>query len=169
ALLPAPKPVVISLLEGGDNPWIPDVHSLEAMAGDPSSAGGGITTIKGDLQSSGMAQGQCASVSVGKTRRNVQGGLEQGEHVKKPLGKRARKHLDCSTGQTQSKDSRSKEVCNKKSQNPCDGSEKSCQSYSDPVNQQHIRTGDRHFKCLECDKSYMRSCNLRIHQCVHTS
>lgn len=31
---PAPKPVVISLLEGGDDPWIPDVHSPEAVSGD---------------------------------------------------------------------------------------------------------------------------------------
>ncbi|POI19441.1 hypothetical protein CIB84_016814, partial [Bambusicola thoracicus] len=116
------------------------------MAGE-LSAGDGITTIKEDLQSSGMAQRQCVSISVGKTRKDVQGSTEQEEHVKKPLGnrpgKRARKCLDCSTGQKQCKDSMSKEVGHKKSQNPCDGS--------------------------ECDKSYIKSCNLHIHQWTHTS
>ena len=36
APLAAPRPVVISLLEGGEEPWIPDVRSPEAVPGDLS-------------------------------------------------------------------------------------------------------------------------------------
>uniref|UniRef100_A0A803XXE3 KRAB domain-containing protein n=1 Tax=Meleagris gallopavo TaxID=9103 RepID=A0A803XXE3_MELGA len=32
----APRPVLISLLEGGEDPWIPDVCSAEAVPGDLS-------------------------------------------------------------------------------------------------------------------------------------
>ena len=36
APLPGPKPGLISLLEGGEDPWIPDVRSPEAVPGDLS-------------------------------------------------------------------------------------------------------------------------------------
>jgi len=63
-------------------------------------AGDGITNIKENPQKSGVAQSLCR-VSVVKTRRDVHGDLEQGEHFKEPLGnhpgERVRNTLDSST------------------------------------------------------------------------
>ncbi|XP_031408113.1 zinc finger protein 621-like, partial [Meleagris gallopavo] len=88
SLVPAPKPVLISLLEGRKEPWIPDMRSPEAMPGD-LSPGTWITDILEDLQGSGVAERRWGSVCVEEIRRDVQGGLEQGqsECIKKPLGK----------------------------------------------------------------------------------
>ncbi|XP_031413653.1 zinc finger protein 707-like [Meleagris gallopavo] len=76
APLPAPKPMLISLLEGGEEPWIPDVRSPEAVPGD-LSPGSGITAMLEDLQESGVAKRERGHISIEKVRRDDQGGLEQ--------------------------------------------------------------------------------------------
>ncbi|NXC48001.1 ZNF34 protein, partial [Penelope pileata] len=116
ASLTAPKPMVISLLEEEEDLWIPDVYSMENMAGDlrpgdgiadRDPAGDGIADGKENQWQSGVTQRQWCSVSLQKVRWEVQGGLEQGKHFKKPvgnhLGERTRKTLDCSKGQKQTK------------------------------------------------------------------
>ncbi|XP_021238767.1 zinc finger protein 75A-like isoform X2 [Numida meleagris] len=170
APLPAPKPVVISQLEGGEEPWIPAVHSPEVVA-EGFCPGGGITNRKEDLQSSGVAERHWGSGSVEEIQRDVQGGLEQGEHLKKPLGnhpgKRVRNPLGCSTGQEQLEDLRSKEGCQKKRQNRCDEFGKSFKRYSSHVNHQSIQPGERLCKCCDCAKSFRRSSDLIVHQRMH--
>ncbi|XP_031413661.1 zinc finger protein 316-like [Meleagris gallopavo] len=76
APLLAPRPVLISLLEGGEDPWIPDVCSAEAVPGD-LSPGIRIADILEDLQDSGVVKWQWSGISVEEIRRDVQGGLEQ--------------------------------------------------------------------------------------------
>ncbi|POI24367.1 hypothetical protein CIB84_011883 [Bambusicola thoracicus] len=73
--------MLISLLEGGEDPWIPDVCSPETMSGD-LSPGDGITNIKEDLQESGVAEGQWGGTSVEDTGRDVHVGFEQAQHFK---------------------------------------------------------------------------------------
>ncbi|XP_052561407.1 zinc finger protein 620-like isoform X1 [Tympanuchus pallidicinctus] len=118
----APKPMVVSLLEGEEDPWDPDVHVLEDMAGDLSPAGHGITTVEEGVQNCDVTERRCGSVLVEEIRKDIQGDLKQVEHLKKqqgnPPGETVRNLLDCSTGQKQPEDARSKEVCQEKRQNP---------------------------------------------------
>ncbi|XP_021239572.1 zinc finger protein 34-like, partial [Numida meleagris] len=171
APLPAPKPMVISQLEGGEEPWIPAVHSPEVVAEDVCPGGGGITNRKEDLQKGGVAERHWGSVSVEEMRRDVRGGLEQGEHLKKALGnhsgKRVRNAQGCSTGKEQLEVLRRKEECQKKRQNRCDESGKSFKRYSSRVNHESIRPGERLCKCCDCAKSFRRSSDLIVHQRMH--
>ncbi|POI19659.1 hypothetical protein CIB84_016596 [Bambusicola thoracicus] len=79
---------------------MPDVHSSEDVAGDLSPAADKISDIKEDLPKSGAAERHWGSASMRENSRNVQGGLEQGEHFRKPLGnhlgKRVRNPPGCS-------------------------------------------------------------------------
>ncbi|XP_021238769.1 zinc finger protein 34-like isoform X2 [Numida meleagris] len=172
APLPTPKPVVISLLEGGEDPWIPDVPSPEVMVGHLSPGGDGITNIKEEQQNSGVAEGQWGSASVEEIRRDVHVGLEQGEHLKKPLGKHlgktARNLLDLSVGQKQTEDPRSKDVCQKKKQILCTECGKSFKTYSNLVNHQRVHSQKSLFKCSDCGKSYKWRSELIKHQRIHT-
>ncbi|XP_046755977.1 zinc finger protein 624-like isoform X2 [Gallus gallus] len=173
APLPAPRPRLISLLEGGKDPWIPDVRSPEAVPGD-LSPGIGITDILEDLQESGVAEGRWGSACVREIRRDVQGGLRQGqgEHIKKALGKRlgktGRSSLDFNIGQKQPEEPGSKDVCRKKKQNPCTECEKSFEIDSSVIICQCIRSAMSLYKCSECGKSLTWKSHLTNHQRIHT-
>ncbi|XP_046789975.1 oocyte zinc finger protein XlCOF6.1-like isoform X2 [Gallus gallus] len=173
APLPAPKPGLISLLEGGEDPWIPDVRSPEAVPGD-LSPGTGITDILEDVQESGVAERRWGSACVGEIRRDVPGGLEQGqgEHIKKALGEhleeKRKSPLDFNIGEKQAEGPRSKDVCLIKKQNPCTECGKSLEIDSSVINHQCMHATKSLYKCSECGKSFNSSYNLTRHQRIHT-
>ncbi|XP_040509822.1 zinc finger protein 19-like isoform X2 [Gallus gallus] len=173
ASLPAPKPGLISLLEGGEDPWIPGVRSPEAVPGD-LSPGTGITDILEDVQESGVAERRWGSACVGEIRRDVPGGLEQGqgEHIKKALGEhleeKGRSPLDFNIGEKQDVEPRSKDVCQMKKQNSCTECGKSLEINSSVINHQHMHATKSLYKCSECGRSFNSSYNLTRHQRIHT-
>ena len=80
-------------------------------------AGIAITDILEDMQESGVAERRWGSACVGEIRRDVAGGLEQGqgEHIKKALGEhleeKGRSPLHFNIGEKQDVEPRSKDVC----------------------------------------------------------
>ncbi|XP_048784791.1 zinc finger protein 34-like isoform X28 [Lagopus muta] len=175
APLPAPRPVLISLLEGGEEPWISDVRSPEAVPGDLNPAGTGVTDLLEDLQESGVAKRRWGGVCVEEIRRDVQGGVEQGqaEHITTmPLGKclqeKGRSPLDSNIGQKEREEPRSKDVCQKEKQNPCTECGNSFEKDSSIVNHQCIRSAMSAYKCTDCGKSFKWRSQLTYHQRVHT-
>ncbi|XP_052529661.1 zinc finger protein 34-like [Tympanuchus pallidicinctus] len=170
----APKPMLIFLLEGGEEPWIPDVRSPEAVPGDLSPAGTGIADMLEDLQESGVAERRWGGVCVEEIRRDVQGGLEQGqgeqlmEPLGKGLGKTGRSPLDFSVGEKEPEEPRSKNVCQQKKQNPCTECGNGFEKDSSIVNHQCMRSAMRPYKCCDCGKSFRWRSLLISHQRIHT-
>ena len=137
-------------------------------------AGTGITDILEDVQESGVAERRWGSACVGEIRRDVPGGLEQGqgEHIKKALGEhleeKGRSPLDFNIGEKQDVEPRSKDVCQMKKQNPCTECGKSLEINSSVINHQCMHATQSLYKCSECGKSFNSSYNLTRHQRIHT-
>ena len=144
--------------------WAVFWHSVLFLDHLCHPAGDRMTTTEEVLQKCDVTEWQWGSASVGKARRDVPGGLEQGEHLKKhqgnPPGETVRNPLDFSTGQKQPEDARSKEVCQEERQNPSDECANSLKRNSGLVNCQRTHIADIRFKCLECEKRNVKSCNL---------
>ncbi|XP_048785680.1 zinc finger protein 764-like [Lagopus muta] len=172
APLPAPKPVLISLLEGEEEPWIPDVRSPEAVPGD-LSPGTGIADMLEDLEESGVAERRWGGVCVEEMRRDVQGGLEQGqgeqimEPLGKGLGKAGRSPLDFNISQKDPEEPRNKNMCQQKKQNPCTECGNSFEKDSSIVNHQCMRSAMSPYKCSDCGKSFKWTSHLTYHHHIH--
>lgn len=166
------------MLEGGEDSWIPDVHSLKDMAGDICS--GEVMEERRRLGLAGAPVGSagayfghnklvldflCHPAGDGITNSKENLAVHQRIHTgDKPFKcPRCEKSFKCSSQLDYHERIHSEDRPYK-----CPECEKGFRSSSNLLIHERIHTGERPFKCSECSKGFKRRSHLVIHQRVHT-
>lgn len=85
-----------------------------------------------------------------------------------PPGEIVRISLDSRTGQKQTEDAGSKEMCQEKRQNPSAENEKILERNSSLVSHHCVYSVKRLYKCSDCTKSFKWKSHLTCHQRIHS-